>query len=122
MRPARLPQSHSCPCAGLPQRAAQLVRPARYVAGIATTLTSTLVMGSALGLTLLSHATGGLLVFVLASGLAALLFRVTEESLAEAHSEDESPWLTAAFFVGFLLFSTLRHGGLIAFSNTELLS
>jgi ZIP family zinc transporter len=104
------PQSHSCPCAGLPQRAVQLVRPARYVAGIVSLLAGALVVGAALGLTLLSHATGGLLVFVLASGLAALaalLFLVTEELLAEAPSEDEFPWLTAAFFVGFLLFLLL---------------
>lgn len=75
--------------------------------GIVALLAGSLVVGAALGLTLLSHATGGLLVFVLSFGLAALLFLVTEELLAEAHSEDESAWLTAAFFVGFLLFLLL---------------
>jgi ZIP family zinc transporter len=75
--------------------------------GIVALLAGSLVVGAALGLTLLSHAKGGLLVFVLSFGLAALMFLVTEELLAEAHSEDESAWLTAAFFVGFLLFLLL---------------
>ncbi|WP_460503444.1 ZIP family metal transporter [Hymenobacter agri] len=75
--------------------------------GIVALLAGSLVVGAAIGLTLLSHAAGGLLVFVLSFGLAALLFLVTEELLAEAHSEDESAWLTAAFFVGFLLFLLL---------------
>jgi ZIP family zinc transporter len=75
--------------------------------GIVALLAGSLLVGATLGLTLLRHATGGLLVFVLSFGLAALLFLVTEELLAEAHSEDESLWLTAAFFVGFLLFLLL---------------
>lgn len=75
--------------------------------GIVALLAGSLVVGAVLGLTLLRHATGSLLVFVLSFGLAALLFLVTEELLAEAHSEDESPWLTAAFFLGFLLFLLL---------------
>jgi ZIP family zinc transporter len=39
----------------------------------------------------------------LAFGSAALLYLVTEELLTEAHEIPESPWLTAVFFVGFLV-------------------
>lgn len=41
---------------------------------------------------------------ILSFGLSALMFLVTEELLVEAHEEKESPWLTSAFFFGFLLF------------------
>lgn len=44
---------------------------------------------------------------VLPFGLSALLFLVTEELLVEAHKEEESLWLTSAFFGGFLLFLIL---------------
>ncbi|HEX2941100.1 MAG TPA: hypothetical protein VHO91_08640, partial [Rhodopila sp.] len=37
-----------------------------------------------------------------AFGLIALLYLVTEELLTEAHERPETPWATAAFFVGFL--------------------
>jgi ZIP family zinc transporter len=50
---------------------------------------------------------------VLAFGVAALLFLVTEELLVEAHETEETPLLTAVFFAGFLLFLLLgmgRHG------------
>ncbi len=39
---------------------------------------------------------------MLAFGSAALLFLVTEELLTEAHETEESPWLTGAFFLGFI--------------------
>ena len=35
-------------------------------------------------------------------GVAALLYLVTEELLTEAHEVDETPLLTAMFFVGFI--------------------
>lgn len=44
---------------------------------------------------------------VLSFGLAALLFLVTEELLVEAHEGAEKLWLTASFFMGFLLFLVL---------------
>jgi zinc transporter, ZIP family len=40
---------------------------------------------------------------LLAFGSAALLFLVTEELLTEAHELPESPLLTAAFFLGFIV-------------------
>ncbi|MDJ0366491.1 transporter [Hymenobacter sp. H14-R3] len=66
-----------------------------------------LLMGAGIGTTLLRGASGNLLEIVLSFGLAALLFLVTEELLTEAHEETETPLLTLAFFVGFLLFLLL---------------
>jgi ZIP family zinc transporter len=40
---------------------------------------------------------------LLAMGLIALLYLVTEELLAEAHEVAENSWVTATFFIGFLL-------------------
>lgn len=39
----------------------------------------------------------------LAFGLIALLYLVTEELLVEAHHTEDRPWVTAMFFIGFLL-------------------
>jgi len=66
-----------------------------------------LLLGAGIGTTILRGATGNLLEIVLSFGLAALLFLVTEELLTEAHEEAETPLLTLAFFVGFLLFLLL---------------
>jgi ZIP family zinc transporter len=66
-----------------------------------------LLIGAGIGTTVLRGATGNLLEIVLSFGLAALLFLVTEELLTEAHEEAETPLLTLAFFVGFLLFLLL---------------
>lgn len=38
----------------------------------------------------------------LSFGAMALLYLVTEELLVEAHEKPDSPWITSAFFVGFL--------------------
>lgn len=49
---------------------------------------------------------------MLAFGLAALLYLVTEELLHEAHQLPDNAYITATFFVGFLLFlilSMLQH-------------
>lgn len=66
-----------------------------------------LLLGAGIGTTVLRGATSNLLEIVLSFGLAALLFLVTEELLTEAHEETETPLLTLAFFVGFLLFLLL---------------
>ena len=39
---------------------------------------------------------------LLSFGLIALLYLVTEELLVEAHEQPDTPWITSAFFVGFL--------------------
>lgn len=72
---------------------------------------SVLVLGSTvLSAVLLAGISAGLLEVILAFGLAALLFLVTEELLVEAHESKQNPWLTAAFFGGFLLFMLLPGG------------
>ena len=78
----------------------------RAIAIVATT-SLMLLLGAGIGTTVLRGATGNLLEIVLSFGLAALLFLVTEELLTEAHEEAETPLLTLAFFVGFLLFLLL---------------
>jgi len=44
----------------------------------------------------------------LSFGLIALLYLVTEELLVEAHETPDRPWVTAMFFVGFLLLISLE--------------
>ena len=51
-----------------------------------------------------SHYVTGFLSF----GLIALLYLVTEELLVEAHETPDKPWVTAMFFVGFLLLLSLE--------------
>lgn len=41
-------------------------------------------------------------------GLIALLYLVTEELLVEAHETPDRPWVTALFFIGFLLLLVLE--------------
>lgn len=43
-----------------------------------------------------------------AFGLIALLYLVTEELLVEAHETPDRPWVTALFFVGFLILLLLE--------------
>ncbi|SDY67263.1 ZIP family metal transporter [Hymenobacter psychrophilus] len=75
--------------------------------GIVAGLSLLLLAGAGVGLTVLQGATGAVLEIVLSFGLAALLFLVTEELLTEAHEGPETPLMTLAFFVGFLLFLLL---------------
>lgn len=44
----------------------------------------------------------------IAFGIAALLYLVTEELLIEAHEVKERPWITASFFLGFLIILLLE--------------
>lgn len=46
---------------------------------------------------------GIFLAAILGFGVAALLYLVTEELLAEAHEEPDTPFVTSTFFAGFLL-------------------
>jgi len=72
---------------------------------------SLLVFGSTLlSAALLAGVSAGFLEIILAFGLAALLYLVTEELLVEAHESRQTIWLTAAFFGGFLLFMLLPGG------------
>ncbi len=73
------------------------------LAGTTAGLAVLLAVGATLGAVVLSGFTGALLVGVLAFGLAALLYLVTEELLVEAHEVPETPLVTATFFAGFLV-------------------
>lgn len=68
----------------------------------------TLISGAWAGQTLLAGASDLLLDAVLAFGLAALLYLVTEELLVEAHEVPETSAQTAMFFVGFILLLTIE--------------
>ena len=51
----------------------------------------------------IAHLSPSVLTGFFAFGLIALLYLVTEELLVEAHETPDRPWVTALFFVGFLL-------------------
>lgn len=72
------------------------------VLGTTGLLVVILVLGAAVGGAALRFLTGGLLAGVLAFGVAALLYLVTEELLVEAHETEDTPFATATFFLGFL--------------------
>lgn len=54
------------------------------------------------------HLSPSLLTGLFAFGLIALLYLVTEELLVEAHETADRPWVTALFFIGFLLLIVLE--------------
>lgn len=76
----------------------------KKVAGISGLLGLLLLLGAGAGLEFVSHFSPHLLAGVIAFGCAALLFLATEELLVEAHESGESPFATAMFFAGFLVF------------------
>src|SRR5581483_10876110 len=61
------------------------------------------LVGAFSGATVFSTLKGPAFTIVLAFGLAALLYLVTEELLAEAHETSDTLLTTTTFFVGFLL-------------------
>ncbi len=73
------------------------------VFGTVVGMAGLLLVGALIGGGLLAGLTGLALEIVLSFGAAALLYLVTEELLAEAHEIPETPWLTASFFLGFLV-------------------
>lgn len=65
--------------------------------------------GAVIAVLALSQAPAAVLAAVLAGGIAALLFLVTEELITEAHeSATDTPVLTALFFAGFLALYALE--------------
>lgn len=72
-----------------------------------TGLALLVVVGGFIGGVFLPGLASNLMELVLAFGVAALLFLVTEELLNEAHEQAETPLLTSMFFVGFLVFMVL---------------
>lgn len=63
-----------------------------------------LVTGASLGAVALTVLSPQALDALLAFGVAALLYLVTEELLVEAHEVTDTPGQTAMFFVGFIVF------------------
>lgn len=70
-------------------------------------LAALLLIGAATGAALLEAASPLYVDAMLAFGVAALLYLVTEELLVEAHEEPETPAQTAMFFLGFIAFFIL---------------
>ena len=82
------------------------MKAARIVA-VSAGVFSLLALGAIAGAWLMPLLPGAALDVILAFGLAALLFLVTEQLLVEAHKEEETPLSTVLFFVGFLAFLLL---------------
>ncbi|TSA85499.1 transporter [Deinococcus detaillensis] len=92
--------------ASLGQRGASKSRSILTVSG----LSMLVIVGATLGGTLLQGLTGLPLEIVLSFGAAALLYLVTEELLVEAHEIKETPWITSAFFLGFIALYLIELG------------
>lgn len=67
-------------------------------------LTLPLLLGAVAGAAVLGGVSATVLAGVLAFGAVALMYLVTEQLLVEAHEVEETPWATALFFVGFLVY------------------
>ncbi len=76
----------------------------RRAAGITVALAFVPITVGLLTVTFLGGLSGAALVILLAFGSAALLYLVTEDLLLEAHetNPNDSVWVTALFFVGFM--------------------
>lgn len=79
-----------------------------WTAGLALIL----AVGATTGVLALTGLSSERLEVVLSFGLAALLYLVTEELLVEAHEVPETPFTTAAFFLGFLALMLIEMLGL----------
>lgn len=71
------------------------------------TLGALLLAGATAGALAVAALPAPLLDGVLAFGVAALLYLVTEELLVEAHEVEDTPIQTAMFFLGFIVLFTL---------------
>ena len=74
---------------------------------VTSALASVILVGAALGGSVLRGLSDTGIEIVLSFGLAALLFLVVEELLVEAHEVPETALITSAFFAGFLIFLVL---------------
>lgn len=77
------------------------------IIGACAGLAAALLTGAAAGAVVLNHVRPAYVDAMLAFGVAALLYLVTEELLTEAHEETETPVQTAMFFLGFIVLFTL---------------
>jgi len=71
---------------------------------IILSLSSSIIIGAFIGSIMLSFLGKNILEAILAFGLSALMYLVTEELLVEAHEDIDTPFSTAIFFVGFFIF------------------
>lgn len=78
-------------------------RSAPRIAGTAAVLGITMMAGATAGAAVLASVSAIYVDALLAFGVAALLYLVTEELLVEAHEEPETPVQTSMFFLGFIL-------------------
>jgi len=67
-------------------------------------LAITFVFGAFAGAIMLSVLNEDVLTYILAFGLSALMYLVTEELLVEAHEQKDTAFNTTIFFVGFFIF------------------
>lgn len=77
------------------------------IVGACAGLGVALLAGAVAGAVVLNHVRPAYVDALLAFGVAALLYLVTEELLTEAHEEPETPVQTAMFFLGFIVLFTL---------------
>ncbi|MES2318871.1 MAG: transporter [Pseudomonadota bacterium] len=73
------------------------------ITAVCAALAVGLCLGAVSGALALSNVKPAYVDAMLAFGVAALLYLVTEELLVEAHEESETPFQTAMFFVGFIV-------------------
>lgn len=78
----------------------KIIRTTAVLAGL-------LLVGASAGALALTTLPAAVLDGLLAFGVAALLYLVTEELLVEAHEAPETPFQTAMFFVGFIVLFTI---------------
>jgi zinc transporter, ZIP family len=71
---------------------------------IITLLASTVVISAVLSHLLVQFIPSSGITLVMAFGLASLMYLITEELLHEAHKLPDSAYITATFFIGFILF------------------
>jgi len=75
----------------------------KKIIGTTAFLAVILLLGAGAGTFILAGVSGAVLDAVLSFSMAAILYLVTEELLVEAHEVEETPFLTATFFAGFLV-------------------
>lgn len=79
-----------------------------HVAMMTFLLSVTVLLFSLLGYYLLQGASNAIISSILAFGVAALLYLVTDELLIEAHVVEEKPSSTLWLFAGFLIFWSIQ--------------
>lgn len=67
-------------------------------------LSISILIGSLIGSIILNYVNEIAITGILAFGLSALMYLVTEELLVEAHEMEDTPLNTAVFFIGFFVF------------------